>query len=261
MKQKIILIAIFICLINLQLIFAQNKKDTITLDQCIELANQNNPSLQKSQINVNQAGIALKQSYSRLLPSVNLGITASSSETSLPGSEWDSQWNIQGTVEQNIYQPGLFSKIKQAKTNDKIAQISNDDFETQIRLMVESTYFQILTSKSLIYVYKENIKLAEKNLEKIRVMYDVGARTESDILKAEVQKGDFEMLLIIEQERLLNYKRSLNIILGQPPEANFDVEDISAETINIPEFENAKNILFENNREYQIGIQQIKNFH
>jgi outer membrane protein len=228
------------------------------LDDCIQLALKNNPSLQQSELSLEQARLSTKQAYSNLYPSVGVSASTATSNNNQPGTEWQSQWSVQGSVNQSLYQPGLYSGIQLSKVNEKISKISDEDLKTQIRLTVESYYFEILTSNALISVYQDNIQSANENLEKIRTMYNLGAKTESDVLKAEVQKGNFESLLISEQERLQNYKRSLNTTMGRSSEINFDVELILAESVEIPELESAKTALLAKNREYQLLKQNYK---
>ena len=253
--SKAIIILIFV---NIDLIYAQEATEKLTLDQCLQLAMKNNPSLQQSELSVEQAHLSTKQSYSNLFPSIGVSASTSTSDNNLQGSEWQSQWSAQGSVNQSFYSPGLYSGIQLSKVDEKISKLSNEDLITQIRLTVENLYFQILTSYELISVYQDNIRFAEENLEKIRTMYELGAKTESDVLTAEVQKGSFETLLITEQEQLRDYKLSLNTTLGRPPETNFEVEIISAENIEIPELDAAKTLLLENNLEYQILKQNYK---
>jgi len=254
----IIRIILILVLSNVNFGSTQEVTEKLTLDQCIQLAFKNNPSLQQSGLSVQQAHLSTKQSYSNLYPTVGVNASTSTSDNNQPGSEWQSQWSVQGSVDQSIYRPGMYSGIQLSKVNEKISKLSDDDLKTQIRLSVESLYFQILTSYDLISVYHENIQTAAENLEKIKTMYNVGAKTESDVLKAEVQKGDFESLLISEQERLQNYKRSLNTTMGRSSEINFDVKIISAENVEIPELEAAKTMLLEKNREYQTLKQSYK---
>jgi len=254
----IIRIILILVLINVNFSTAQEVTEKLTLDQCIQLAFKNNPSLQQSGLSVEQAHISTKQSYSNLYPTVGVSASTSTSDNNQPGTEWQSQWNVQGSVSQSIYSPGMYSGIQLSKVNEQISKLSDEDLKTQIRLSVENNYFLILTSYALISVYNENIQTATENLEKIRTMYNVGAKTESDVLKAEVQKGDFESLLISEQERLQNYKRSLNTTMGRSSEINFDVKIISAENVEIPELEAAKTMLLEKNREYQTLKQNYK---
>lgn len=257
MKWTMRIIVIF-SLLPAGQVFAQEATEKLTLDQCLQLAFKNNPSLQQSGLSVEQAHLSTKQSYSNLYPSIGISASTSTSDNNLQGTEWQSQWSVQGSVDQSIYSPGMYSGIQLSKVNEKISKLSDEDLKTQIRFSVENLYFQILTSYALILVYQDNISSAEENLEKIRTMYNVGAKTESDVLKAEVQKGDFESLLISQQEQLQNYKRSLNTTMGRSSEINFDVEIISAENVEIPELNAAKTILLEKNREYQTLKQNYK---
>ncbi|MDZ7336472.1 MAG: TolC family protein [candidate division KSB1 bacterium] len=249
---------LIIILSIIDLAVAQQASEKLTLAECIQLAWKNNPSLQQSGISVEQAHLSTRQSYSNLFPSVGVSAGTSSSNNNLPGSDWQSQWSVQGSVDQSLYRPGMYSFVQLSKVNERISQISNEDLKSQIRLAVENYYFQILTSYALISVYEDNIRLAAENLEKIRTMYKLGAKTESDVLKAEVQKGDFEAMLLSELERLQNYKRSLNITMGRSPNIEFEVEYIAAQDVDIPELEMAKKLLLENNREYQALKQSFK---
>jgi len=142
--------------------------------------------------------------------------------------------------------------------NAEISKISAADVQSQIRLSVENYFYQILSAYALIGVYQENIQSSAENLEKIRLMQKVGARTESDVLKAEVQKSDFEALLISEQERLGILRRTLNTIMGRSPEINFMLEVVATESESLPELTAAKSLLLEKNREYQALQQNYK---
>ncbi len=257
MKWKIKTLLIFIIL-DVNLALAQQTNEKLSLDECLQMALKNNPSLKQSGLSVEQAQLSTKQSYSNLYPSIGVSAGAATSDNNLPGSEWQSQWNVQGSVNQSIYSPGMYSGIRLAKANEKISKISDEDLKFQIRLSVENYYFQILTSYALISVYEDNIRSAAENLEKIKMMYKVGAKTESDVLKADVQKGDFEARLLSELEWLQNYKRSLNTTMGRSPNIDFEIENISAEKVDIPDLEAAKAALLENNREYQALKQSFK---
>lgn len=82
-------------------------------------------------------------------------------------------------------------------------------------------------------------------------MFRLGAKTESDVLKAEVQQGDFRALFISEQENLIATKRSLNTIMGRSPIHDFEIEIVSMDKSNIPDLETANKLLLVQNREYQ----------
>ncbi|MCU0645068.1 MAG: TolC family protein [bacterium] len=169
MKWKIKTLLIFIIL-DVNLALAQQTNEKLSLDECVQMALKNNPSLKQSGLSVEQAQLSTKQSYSNLYPSIGVSAGAATSDNNLPGSEWQSQWNVQGSVNQSIYSPGMYSGIRLAKANEKISKISDEDLKLQIRLSVENYYFQILTSYALISVYEDNIRSAAENLEKIKMI-------------------------------------------------------------------------------------------
>ncbi len=243
---------IFISTILLSIISANVFPEILTLDKCIQRATDDNRTLMRSALSSKQAKLNTKLAYSVLYPSIGLSASEDSRKTNLPNEDWEMKRGLNGTVRQKIYSPGIYSDIRLSKINEKIADISQNDIQAQIRNEVETIYFNILTAVNLISVYKQNINVAEENLRKIRAMYKNGLKTESDILKSEVQKGSFESQLINEEQNLRSNKRELNILMGRNPEIDFSVEVIDVEKINIPDFETAQKIVIEKNRQLNI---------
>jgi len=249
MKRAILIILIF----NLTFLFAQND-ETMSLNDCIDLAIKNNPTLEKSELTVDQMHVNTKKAYSYLYPSVGLSASSSASES----GDWDAGWNAGASVSQSIYHPGMFSGIKQTKTNEKISQINNGYVISQIRESISSYFYQILASESLMNVYEKNILFSEENLKTIRNMYELGSRTESDVLKAEVQKSTFESQLLQEKQNRLGLKRSLNLLMGRNADVNLTLKESVVNELEIPSIDQAKKFLFKNNPELHILQQEKK---
>ncbi len=252
MMTRILKIYFTVMALSLSSAQAQESNDKLTLNQCIEIAMSNNPSLLKSDLSLAQTRISSRQAYAGLYPQVGLSASTSSRSEDLSSSDWSSQWSVGGSVDQVIYRPGLYSGIKMAKINEKISRLSDQDLKTQVRLSVSDIYYQLLTSHALILVYEENIRIADENLAKIRLMYRVGSRTESDVLKAEVQKSDFQAMLLSQTEQVMNLKRSLNILLGRSTDMTLQIQAISPDELDVPDPGRARELMLENNREYQI---------
>jgi len=249
MKRAILIILIF----NLTFLFAQDD-ETMSLNDCIDLAIKNNPTLEKSELMVDQMHVNTKKAYSYLYPSVGLSASSSASES----GNWDAGWNAGASVSQSIYRPGMFSGIKQTKTNEKISQINNGYVISQIRESISSYFYQILASESLMNVYEKNILFSEENLKTIRNMYELGSRTESDVLKAEVQKSTFESQLLQEKQNRLGLKRSLNLLMGRNADVNLTLKESVVNELEIPSIDQAKKLLFKNNPELHILQQEKK---
>jgi len=229
-------------------VFATEK---LTLDQCIQIAIRNNKSLTKNELSVQQTALGTKEAYANLYPSAK----ASASES---GSDGNSKLSTGLSINQNIYSPGLFSDIKLAHNKNEIAKLNREDLVAQIRTEIETAYYNILTSQGLLSVYRENLIAADDNLDMIRTMYNLGTKTESDVLKAEVQKGEIENKLISRELELTNEKRSLAILMGITPDQDFEIEEIDIEQINVPPISEAMELIFKNNYEYQALQKSLK---
>ncbi len=249
MKRAILIILIF----NLTFLFAQND-ETMSLNDCIDLAIKNNPTLEKSELTVDQMHVNTKKAYSYLYPSVSLSASSSASES----GDWDAGWNAGASVSQSIYHPGIFSGINQAKISEKMSRINNGNVISQIRESISSCFYQILASQSLMNVYEKNILFSEENLKTIRNMYELGSRTESDVLKAEVQKSTFESQLLQEKQNRLGLKRSLNLFMGRNADVNLTLKESVVNELEIPSIDQAKKLLFKNNPELHILQQEKK---
>jgi len=225
--------------------------DELTLEQCIEAAVANNKSLVKNELGVQQTAIGTKTAYGTLLPSVS----ASASQS---GGDGSSRSSASLHINQKIYSPGLFSDIKLARNETDIARLNYNELASQIRSEVETAYYNILTAQSLLNVYQENLTAADENLQLIQTMYKLGTKTESDVLKAEVQKAEIENELIGQELEIINEKRSLAILMGISPDYDFEIVEIDVEQIEIPPLAEAKELLFKNNPEYQSLLKSLK---
>ncbi len=237
MKKMVLVVLI----LSFSFLFGQGN-EKMSLNDCIELAIKNNPTLENSKLEVEKSNINTKKAYSYLYPSVGLSANSSASES----GDWEAGWNVGGSVSQSIFNPGLFSGIKQVKATEKMYQINYDGVASLIRENVSNYFYQILSSENLINVYEENILVAQKNLKKIRNMYELGANTESDVLKAEVQKITFESQLLQEKQNKLGLTRSLNLLMGRDADVNLLLKESIANEPKIPSIVKAKELLFKN---------------
>jgi len=220
---------------------------TLSLQQCIEKALQHNPDIVQSRHNILQTDISLKESWTNLLPTASANAATSSSGPFVSDmtSQWD--WSMGGSVSQTFYRPGLYSGIQQAARRKDAAEYSDQSLNDQIRSSVERLYYQILSSDTLISVYKANIKLADEQLIRMRRMVELGMKRESDMLKSEVQKGTFESQLVREMESLATATRNLNVLMGREPLEPLQTILIPLESVDVPNFEAAMRKMLENN--------------
>ena len=230
---------------------------TFTLEACVEQALVNNLELKKSEYTVHQSKLSQKQSWSSLMPSVAASGSMSNSGpfVSDAADEWD--WSVGGSVSQQIYRPGLYTNISLAKMQKQTSELSDEALRNQIWSSVEKLYYQILTSDTLVSVYRANIQLSEEQIEKMRRMVDLGMKRESDLLKSEVQRGTFEAELIREQESLASSRRGLNILMGRKPNESIHIVPVPVEQIEVPDFEDGYQMMLDFNPSLQRLAKQV----
>lgn len=248
MKIKSTLICISMC------IGAVLSAETLTLEQCVDIARSNNPNIQQSELNAEIGKSKVRQAYSVVMPSVSVSSGISSgSETS-----WALGSSYGVSAGMTFYAPGMYSGIKSSRLNSEANKLNTLSNTNDVVNQVSSMYYQILSTKQMIEVYEGNIAVAEENLKKTRSMFEQGVITESDVLKSEAQKGDFESQLLMQKQMLVSYLRSMNIMLGRDPRADLDVVNVDVDKIVIPEYKEARQMMMTNNPEYNSVLIQEK---
>ncbi|HPG41473.1 MAG TPA: TolC family protein [bacterium] len=229
--------------------------ETLSLEQCVQLAMANNPDLKKSEFALRQSEISTNKAWSSLSPGVSANASTSNSGPVVSDMQDDWNWSMGASVSQQFYNPGMYSRIKLARRQELSSKYSLGNQEDQLRYTVENIYFQILSSDTLIGVYLANIKLSDEQIRKMSEMVKVGFRRESDLLKSQVQRGSFETQYVREMESLASAKRSLNILMGRDPNFEFDVTPVAVHQVDVPDFETAYTMMLEKNP----SVQRIKN--
>lgn len=230
--------------------------ETLDLGQCINMARVGNPALQRSRIDTEIGQSRVRQSYGALMPNVSVSSGVSSSSR----TSWDPGKNVGLNAGLTLYSPGMYSGIKSSKMSADVSRAVRKSTENEVITQISSLYYRILSTKKLIRVYEANISAAEENIKKTRAMYEMNVITESDVLKAETQKGDFESQLLNQKQQYKSYIHSLNILLGREPDAELELADVDVESTQIPEYTEAKNMMLEQNPDYRaIRLQKDMN--
>jgi len=246
MKIKSTLICVSMCIGTL--LFAE----TLSIQECIDIARSNNPSIQQSELNSEIGRSQVRQAYSNIMPSVSVSSGLSSgSETS-----WALGSSYGLSAGMTFFAPGMYSGIKSAKMNNQVNSLNKLSSINDVVSQVSSLYYQILSTQKMIEVYEGNIDVAEENLKKTRSMYEQRVITESDVLKSETQKGDFESQLLLQKQMLTSYLRSMNIMLGRDPLAKLEVVDVDVNNVEIPEYKEARTMMMKDNPQYNSALMQ-----
>lgn len=243
-------------------ISAQEPK-TLTLEASIQIARQTNLSIQTTQERVKSAEAQVRAAHAGLLPNVALNssyryagaLPKSVLETSgafgPPGAggamppvsnisdetatiielEFGAHHNFQAdlTLNQPIFAWGRYYKNYQsAKLNLAAAHKELDAAYNQLVLDVSEAFYRVLLSNEFVKVSEQAVELVKKQLKIAQNLFEAGASTNFDILRAEVLLANAKSNLIRAKNgarvAMNVYKNVLNIDLGGSIEVQGNLE-------------------------------------
>jgi outer membrane protein len=243
MKRVVPLVLFFLCITpfsaGAEEIIA--KGETLTLQQCLDIAAQRQPSIIAAQytvdINRNRVGearsnyypqISASAAYNRIKP-VSFG--AGSSVVSTGGTVANTRNSFNDysgslSLNQIIYDFG------KTKTQVDISKLNVDsslsDLETtsdQVTFNVKQAYYGLLQSQRNREVAVDTVRQNEQHLNQAKGFYEVGTKPKFDVTKAEVDLSNAKLNLIKAGTALEVAKVTLNNSIGVPDAPEYSIED------------------------------------
>ena len=205
----------------LSLLFAQG----YDLEECIQIALDGKKTLMSAELGVSSAERGVTGSYSGLLPSLNASTGAG--RTNFPEREsisFDAEDFTSDTTNSNhfttlsaglslnqtIFDGGRsWNQVKQAKTNLNIAQLNYRSTTIQVIQNVIKSYYELLKAQKLYDVAEKNLEMSVQQVSLVTKQYDLGVVKKTDLLKAEVAKGQASVDVLIRKTNLQNARRVL----------------------------------------------------
>lgn len=228
LKKTIFLSALL--LLFCEVVFCQEEVRQLTIDDAVILAADNNLSLKRNQLALNQLELKDKYSWNSVSPSIG-----ASAQFGNGLQENSTNLSISGNVSFRLT-PALYSSIKSAKLNYENGITS---YETAVKT-VEKNVRQIFYS--LIYS-KENLSLLNRNLETAKQRYDLsqekfsrGQLSELDLLTTQMNyeslKPSYESAEIAYENSIANFKQLLGINQNEQIELIGNLDEMMNVSIN-----------------------------
>lgn len=208
-------------------VFAQK---TYSLEECVNIALQNNIQTKQQNLQTENAQIDAKQSKLNALPNLNAQAT----------NNWQTGFNINprtNTPEENLAfrtnslgastsMPIFngFQTVNTIRLKESDYQASKHDLENTrntLKLNVANTYLRVLQQNEALDAAKNQIATTRTQLNRQQKLYDLGGLNKSKLLQLKAQLAS-EELNLITQQNLLNsaYLDLWQLIDLQPDTAN-----------------------------------------
>ncbi|MEO6883780.1 MAG: TolC family protein [Bacteroidia bacterium] len=132
----------------------------------------------------------------------------------------------------------LFDGFKMFATREKLRQL-NDMGELNAKATIENTvmniittYYNVVQQKQLTKVATSAISLYDEQVKIAQEKFEIGSGSKLDLLQAEVNRNVEKANLLKDNVALNNAKTTLNQLLEQPVDMDFDVSDSIVITYN-----------------------------
>lgn len=221
--KKFIKLFLLLIIINTSIAFAEGDKpeakvNILNLQQCIDIAIENNPTIQSSLFNTKIFQSKIGQAKSAYFPQINADTSYNRTNSSITNKALDfsrNDFSAGISMNQLIYD---FGKTPASVDVNKLNhQATVEDLRNKMREItfdVKQYYYLVLLNKSSIEVFKESIKLYEQQLKQVNGLYKNGFKSKIDVITAEVNLNNAKLDLIRAQNELEKTFATLNNAMG-----------------------------------------------
>lgn len=211
--------------------YCQEKK--WTLEECVNYAYQNNISIKQSELDSNSSDIDKLEAKAAFLPSLNANATYSvntganiNPTTNQFSNQTFRSFSSAASMGVNVFS-GLknWKKLQRAKLSSVANTYKLDKMRDDIALNIADAYLQILFNKEQVKVFKNQISITEKNIERTKQLIEAGNLPPGDIYELEATLASQQQQLVNTENTLLIAKINLSQMMLLDDYANFDIAD------------------------------------
>lgn len=212
---------------------------TLTLDQCVERALQNNQKLQRATTDTQAATEQRKEAFTKYFPTVSavgVGFEANKHLVQMDMGVMELnliKHGVMGNVSlmQPLYAGGqIVNGNKLARVGEDVSKLQRSLTEDEVRLTTETYYWQIVQLKEKL----RTIAAVEKQIESVKkdakAALDAGIRNRNDVLQVQLRQNEMRTSRIQIENALQTVKDLLAQHIGAT-----DSIDIAASSFTAPE--------------------------
>lgn len=117
-----------------------------------------------------------------------------------------------------------FYRMKAAEAGVEAVEKDIEDFHLELRAEVKKAFFRLLSDKKALEIAKENLRIVEELLKTIELRVKAGEAPEFELVKGKVEALRADKELKRANNRLAISRASLNALLGNSLQGDFDIE-------------------------------------
>ena len=204
---------------------------TLTLDQAIEIALSDNPTIQVAEQTVQLKKISNKETVMGLLPEASLAgsytRTIKKQTMVMMGQKIEigipNQYQGGLSVSLPIFAPTLYKSMKLTKTDVALAVEQARSSKQDLVNQVTKAFYQTLLAQDSYAVLEKSFAQSEENFRIVNAKFEQGRVSEFDKISAEVQMRNLKPSVISARNAVELSKLQLLVLMNIEPETEFEL--------------------------------------
>ncbi len=170
----------------------------LTMSDCIRIALDNSPLINKAYYNYHISKNDEKFAKSAFFPTIGVGTGYNYNATKNNRmSNNNDVYTAQASLSQLIWNFGKTnSRIKMQKFNKIAAMYNFDDIVLDTIFGVKTNYYNVLATKATMDINRAYVQINERNYQRTKAYFDEGIKSKIDLVNAEVNLSDSKVTLV-----------------------------------------------------------------
>ncbi|MCX7973456.1 MAG: TolC family protein [Candidatus Aminicenantes bacterium] len=243
-KVSLALFGLIFYFLGSQIALAQSEgkkgKMVLTLEESLRLALEKNPFYLANKEKIAEAIASVREAASRFMPSLNMQGTHTLDEklfvlefpSFVPGQpaqrvsiDFTRDYQVGFSFSLPLFTGGkLVAGFKQAEYNLRATEQSVEQSRIDTIYNVKRAFYSYLLAQQFVEVSQEAVNLAQKYLDNVRRLYEVGLASRFDLLRSEVQLANLKPQLLRAQNQLELAAVHLKQLLGIDLDTEIEVK-------------------------------------
>jgi outer membrane protein len=213
--MKILWMIILLILLSLSA-FTQERTETLSLDEAVKIALENNPDLRASGASVDIMKARVRGTESNYYPQIQFRFI-------LPFVERESGIFADQLIWDFWRTPNL---VRASKANLKSSEFDREQTREDVILNTKVAYYTALAQRRIVEAMEKAVTQNEKILEQTEGFFKAGRASKIDVTKARVNLGNARLNLITAKNNLEMARIDLAKAMGIKGNFNYELEDM-----------------------------------
>jgi len=227
-------IILYLILLSLPLALSAQDNTTVSLQDCINLALQNNLELTSSKLNAETSTINFKQNKNALLPSINgnynIGVSQGRSIDPFTNDFVNEELTFSNAglgLDATIFNGfNLINRWKQGKLNLEASQMDVEAAKQNLTLNVTLAYLQVLNARELVKLSKNRVLSTQEQLNRLQSLYEEESGSLTAYRDLQGQFANDKSTVINNENALELALIDLNRLVNPPTEITGNVQEV-----------------------------------